>query len=165
MKSSSRISKPSGTATSTAITIVSVDLDSLGAMAGAMTGGASGGATDGMSLPTGKLELAYAVTDEVVVIGSSPAFVKRVLDTDAGTSLASDATFTDAVGRLGTDATGLTYLDIASMRVLAEGQMSGDELAKYKTDVQPFLEPFEAFAATSTVGADLDTMSSVITVK
>ena len=26
-------------------------------------------------------------------------------------------------------------------------------LAKYKTDVQPFLEPFDAFAATSTVGA------------
>ncbi len=147
------------------ITIVSVDLDSVGAMAGAMTGGAPGGATDGMSLPTGTLELAYSVTDDVVVIGSSPAFVKRVLDTEAGTSLASNPTFTDAVGRVGTDATGLTYLDIASMRALAEGQMSGEELAKYKSDVQPFLEPFEAFAATSTVGGDLDTMTSVITVK
>ena len=32
----------------------------------------------------GKLEIAYAVTDDVVVIGSGPGFVKHVLDTDDG---------------------------------------------------------------------------------
>ncbi len=88
-----------------------------------------------------------------------------MLDTDAGNSLASDAGFKSAVGRVGDEVTGLTYLDITALRTLAEGQMSGDELAKYKTDVQPFLEPFDAFAATSEVGGDLDTTTTVITVK
>jgi hypothetical protein len=143
------------------ITIVSVDLGSLGAMAG----GLAGGATDGLSLPSGKLELAFAVTDQVVVIGSSPDFVKHVLDTDAGTSIASTDSFKSAAGRVGADVTGLTYLDITSIRELAEGKMPADELAKYKKDVQPFLVPFDSFAASSTVGGDLDTITTVVTVK
>lgn len=143
------------------ITIVSVDLTSLGALAGGMTDGAS----SALPIPEGKVEIAYSVSDDVVVIGSSPEFVKHVLDTDAGNSLASDAGFKSAVGRVGDEATGLTYLDITGLRTLAEGQMSGDELAKYKTDVQPYLEPFDAFAVTSEVGSDLDTTTTVITVK
>ena len=35
-------------------------------------------------LPSGSVEIAYAVTEDVVVVGSGPAFVKRVLDSDAG---------------------------------------------------------------------------------
>lgn len=143
------------------ITIVSIDLTKLGALAGGMTDGAS----SALPIPGGTLDLAYSVSDDVVVIGSSPEFVKHVLDTDAGNSLASDPGFKSTVGRIGNEVTGLTYLDIAAMRTLAEGQMSGDELAKYKTDVQPFLEPFDAFAATSAVGGDLDTTTTVITVK
>lgn len=143
------------------ITIVSVDLSTLGAMAGGLTGGAA----SGLPLPGGTLDLAYAVTDNVVVIGSSPDFVKHVLDTDAGSSIASDESFNNAVGRVGKDVTGLTYLDITAARSLAEAQMSGDELAKYKSDVQPFLEPFDAFAASSAVGGTYDTMTTVITVK
>ena len=143
------------------ITIVSVDLGSLGAIAG----GLSGGTTDGMKLPDGSLELAFAVTDQVVVIGSSPDFVKHVLDTDAGSSLASDAGFQASVGRVGKDVTGLTFVDIASARTLVEGTMPADERAKYEKDVQPFLEPFDAFGMTTTVGGDLDTTTTVITVK
>jgi hypothetical protein len=143
------------------ITIVSVDLGSLGSM----MGGVSGGATNGLPMPGGTLELAYAVTDEVVVIGSSPAFVKHVLDTDAGSSLASTPGFDAAIGRVGKDVTGLTYLDIAAVRTIAEGSMSADKLANYTTNVKPFLEPFVAFAATSKVGGDLDTLTTVITIK
>jgi Protein of unknown function (DUF3352) len=143
------------------ITIVSIDLTKVGALAGGMTGGAA----SGLPIPGGTLDLAYSVTDDVVVIGSSPEFVKHVLDTDAGNSLASDESFKSAVGRVGNEVTGLTYLDITAMRTLAESQMTGDELAAYKTDVQPFLEPFDAFAATTTVGGELDTTTTVITVK
>ncbi len=143
------------------ITIVSIDLAKVGALAGGMTDGAS----SALPIPGGTLDLAYSVSDDVVVIGSSPEFVKHVLDTDAGDSLASDASFKSAVGRVGDEVTGLTYLDITALRTLAESQMSGDELAKYKTDVQPFLLPFDAFAATTTVGGDLDTTTTVITVK
>jgi Protein of unknown function (DUF3352). len=143
------------------ITIVSVDLGSLGSLAGGM----SGGATNGLTLPGGTLDLAYTVTDQVVVIGSSPDFVKHVLDTDSASSLASNASFDAAVGRVGKDVTGLTFIDIAAARTLAEGTMSGDDLANYTKDVKPFLEPFDAFGASTTVGSDLDTITTVITVK
>ena len=37
-----------------------------------------------VALPAGHVQIAYAVTDQVVVIGSGPGFVKHVLDTTAG---------------------------------------------------------------------------------
>ena len=43
----------------------------------------------------------YAVTDQVVVIGSGPGFVKHVLDTTAGTSLASNDDYKKLVDRAG----------------------------------------------------------------
>ncbi len=142
------------------ITIVSVDLETLSGIAG----GVSGGATDALPLE-GTFELSFSVTDEVVIIGSGPGFVKHVLDTDAGTSLASDAAYDDSVGRLGPDAIGVTFVDLESVRTMLEATLTGDELAGYTTDIKPFLEPFVAFATTSNVGGEYDTLDSVITVK
>ena len=88
-----------------------------------------------------------------------------MLDTDAGTSLATDAAYDDAVGRLGSDAIGVTFVDIESVRTLLEATLTGEELAEYTTDIKPFLEPFVALATTSTVGGAYDTLDSVITVK
>jgi len=146
------------------ITVVSIDVSKLGSLAGGLMGGTNGGVS-ATPLPAGTVDLAYAVTDKVVVLGSSTAFVKHVLDTTTATSIASNDSFKNAVGHVGTDVTGLTYLDIAAARTLAEGHMTGDQLTKYKTDVQPFLEPFDAFAASSTVGGTYDTLTTVITVK
>lgn len=143
------------------ITVVSVDMGKLGGLAG----GAGGLEGLGQTLPQGTVDLAYSVSDDVVVIGSSVDFVKHVLDTDAGSSIATDAGFKNAVGRVGNDVTGLTFLDITSIRTLVEGTMSGTDLTKYQADVQPYLEPFDAFSATTTVGGDLDSITTVITVK
>ena len=43
--------------------------------------GMAGGSAGALPLPVDKVEIAYAVTDDIVVIGSGPAFVKSVLDT------------------------------------------------------------------------------------
>jgi len=145
----------------TTITVVSVDLSKVGALAG----GLAGGAASKLPTPSGTVDIAFATTDQVVVIGSSPAFVKAVLDTNAGDSVASTSGFQGAIGHVGKDVTGLTYVDLSSVRTLAEGRLSGTEATKYKTDVEPFLAPFEAFASTTTVGNDLDTVTSAITVK
>ena len=53
-------------------------------------------------LPAGHVEIAYAVTDEVVVIGSGPGFVKHVLDTTPATSLAANDDYKKLVDRVGT---------------------------------------------------------------
>ena len=65
-------------------------------------------------LPDGHIEISYAATDGVVVIGSSPDFVKHVLDAGAGQSLADDARFTGLLGRVGATHTGVSYVDITA---------------------------------------------------
>ncbi len=143
-------------------TITIVDLGDLGKRLG------MGDLTVGAApLPTGHVEIAYAVTDDVVVIGSGPGFVKSVLDTTKGTSLASDAQYKDLADRAGAG-TGSTFVDITAIRGLLEKAMVGKDAAakaKYESDVKPFLVPFDALYASSATSGDLTTSTVIITVK
>jgi Protein of unknown function (DUF3352) len=152
-------------------TITIVDLGSaqdLVGMAGAL-GGADLPADPGsLPLPDGNVELSYAVTDGVVVIGSGPDFVKSVLDAGAGTSLADEARYSGLVSRVGAEGTGVTFVDIAAMRGIFEGLMasaSDADRAEYEGSVKPFLTPFDAFVAASSVGSEVDSQRAIITVK
>jgi len=144
-------------------TITIVDVGDLAAMAGA------GSVTlpPGVKVPTGHVEIAIAVTDEVVVIGSGPAFVKRVLDTTSATSLASSGGYKQLADRAGTG-TGATYVDIGTIRSMAEKAMSSADAAgyaRYQTDVQPFLKPFDAMIFASSISGDLNKSVFIVTVK
>ncbi len=95
-------------------------------------------------LPDGHIEISYAATDGVVVIGSSPDFVKHVLDAGAGQSLADDARFSGLLGRVGATHTGVSYVDITAARGLIEGLLSkatAKDRAEYEESVKPFLTP------------------------
>jgi uncharacterized protein DUF3352 len=119
-------------------------------------------------LPGGRIEISYAATDGVVVIGSSPDFVKHVLDAGAGQSLADDARFTGLLGRVGASHTGVSYLDITATRGLIEGLLSeatAKDRAEYEESVKPFLTPFDAFIASMVTGNDLEQQHAIITVK
>ena len=100
-----------------------------------------------MTLPTGRVELAYAVTDQVVAIGSGPSFVKHILDTTAATSIASTDRYKALVGRIG-NGTGVTFVDIAAIRGLIESAMasrrSDPPSPTYEQEIKPFLAPFDA---------------------
>ena len=108
-------------------------------------------------LPTGHIEIAYAITDNVVVLGSGPGFVKHVLDTTKDTSLASNTRYKTLADRAGAG-TGTSFVDIAAIRGLAE-KFAGDAkvdqaaLAKYESDVKPFLAPFDVLFASGTTGS------------
>lgn len=153
-------------------TITIIDLGSaedLVGMAGALGGGVvptDPGQTSG--LPEGNVELTYAATDGVVVIGSGPDFVKSVLDAGAGDSLADDARFQGLIGRVGAEHTAVTFLDVTAVRELVEGLMStmpAADVAEYEESVKPFLVPFDAFVAAGSIGEELDAQHAVITVK
>ena len=161
-------------------TITIIDLGTakdLAALAALMGGGAAGGdgifgglpLPDGTSdLPDGHIEISYAATDGVVVIGSSPDFVKHVLDAGAGQSLADDARFSSLLGRVGATHTGVSYLDIAATRGLIEGLLSeatAKDRAEYEESVKPFLTPFDAFIASMVTSNDLEQQHAIITVK
>jgi hypothetical protein len=129
--------------------------------------GAGGAQVGGMPLPLNHIELAYAVTNDVVVIGSGPDFVKHVLDTTEGTSLANDPQYKDLAGRVGVG-TGQTFVDITEIRTLIEKAAAGEDPAqrqKYETDIKPFLAPFDTMMASGTFKDDLGRSTVIITVK
>ena len=137
----------------TTISVASIDV---GALAG-----------DSLPIKLDKLEIAWAVTDDIVVIGTGPAFVQHVLDTTDATSLASNDRYEALLARVKAG-TGSAFVDIAAVRDLVEDKVkSGDAAAlkKYETDVKPFLAPFDALIASNSAGGDLTTSTVVITVK
>jgi uncharacterized protein DUF3352 len=143
-------------------TITIIDIADLGKLTGA-----AGGGVGAMPLPFDHVQLAYAVTNDVVVLGSSPDFVKHVLDTTDATSLANDARYKDLAGRVGTG-TGQTFVDITAIRSLLEKVATSGNAAerqKYETDIKPFLEPFDALMASGTFKDDLGRSTVIVTVK
>ena len=144
-------------------TITIVDLGDIRERSGMLGGVASGSLT----LPAGHIEIAYAVTDDVVVIGSGPGFVKHVLDTTKATSLGSNARYSKLIDRAGAG-TGTTFVDITAIRGLIEkaaGTADPTAIAKYEKDIKPFLVPFDAMVASGSVSGDLTRSVVYITVK
>lgn len=145
-------------------TITIVDFGDISKLSGSM--GMSLGS--GVALPSGHIELAYTVTDQVVVLGSGPAFVKHVLDTNEGNSIASNDRYKKLIDRVGSKGVGTYFVDITAIRGLIESavsKLSPDAMAKYETDYKPYLVPFDALAASGSVGGDLSRSRIIITVK
>src|SRR5262245_23635819 len=143
-------------------TITIVDLGALENLVG-MAGAVGGVPVDPSQTPAAggaHAELAYVATDQVVVVGSSADFVKHALDAGAGASLAKDARFQGLLGRVGSQQSAVTFLDIAGVRAMLEGAMaeaSAEERTHYEQDVKPFLVPFDALIGGGSVGSSVDT--------
>ncbi len=121
----------------------------------------------GVTLPTGRVEVSYAVTDQVVVLGSSPAFVEHVLDTTPATSLASNERYKALVDRVG-PGTRTAFVDIAAIRAMLEGVLTNldpSAAGVYSREVAPFLAPFDALITSGSVGNGLSSGKVIITVR
>jgi hypothetical protein len=121
-------------------------------------------------LPPGvKAEIAYTVTDDIVVIGYGEAFVASVLDAGLGPSLADGARFPDLAKRAGEENIGLSFVDVAAIRdlvePLAKDAAPSDTWAFYEREIRPYLLPFDAFVSGARVDGDLDRLTQVVTVK
>jgi hypothetical protein len=125
-------------------TITTVDLSGIGALAG------------GSAPIPSAIKISYAVTDDIVVFGSSTEFVKAVLDAPGGSNLASTDRFKAALGHVDKVNGSLAWLDIAGVRDLAEPMLSGSDKTKYETDLKPYLSAFDSFIATDAPGTDID---------
>jgi hypothetical protein len=130
-------------------------------------GGAAAGAAD---LPEGfEPEIAYTVTDEIVVIGYGEAWVKSVLDAGPGPSLADDARYRALLDRVGEENLGVAFVDITKVRELIEplvrDEIAADDWAFYQREILPYLLPFDAAASGSRQDGELDRMPQAITVK
>jgi hypothetical protein len=120
-------------------------------------------------LPAGvKAEIAYTVTNDVVVIGYGEAFVAAVLDAGPGPSLADDSRVVDLVKRVGQDNIGLAFVDVRAIRDLVEPLVKNlapaDKWAYYEKEIRPYLLPFDAFVSAARVDGDLDRLTQLVTV-
>ena len=147
----------------TTITIVDIgDIASLAAQ-----GGLSPDMLGTTPLPTGHVQLAFASTDQVVVIGADPGFVRHVLDTTAATSIASNDRYKALAGRIG-QGTGFSFADLTAIRELVESAMataSPADRAQYEQSVKPFLVPFDALVASNSVKGEVSRSTLIVTVK
>lgn len=145
-------------------TITIVDLGSVADLAGL-----AGFPSDMLGRGAGTdahIQLAYAVRDDVIAVGSGPGFVRHVLDTTAETSLASSQRYKDLVARAGEGAG--TFVDLAAARELFETALSATEpagVARYEQEVRPFLLPFDALVGSSAVQGDVVHNTVIVTVR
>ena len=141
-------------------TVTSITIENVGDLVGAATGGSLDGPED---VPD-SIVIAYAVSDEVVTIGYTADFVKAVLDTRGGESLAATDRFKGMLDRADKVHGSLSWVDVAAIRDLVEGMIPDAERGEYDADVKPYLAAFDAIIATSVPGDDLDTGTIVMRV-
>ena len=91
-------------------------------------------------------------------------FVKAVLDTKAGATLAEQETYKLTMERAGASNTGQLFIDLKALVNIAAQQLPADALARYQSDFKPYLDPFRGFAASGSAG-DPNRARFVITVK
>jgi len=135
-------------------TIVVIDLGDIGSLAGAATGGA-------VTVP-GNVQIAYAVTNDVVVLGYGTDFVKGVLDARTGDSLAKTDRFKAALNQADKENAALLWLDVAGVRSFAESQIPAADKATYQADAKPYLDAFDSVIGTYAPGETLDGSTLVI---
>lgn len=150
-------------------TITILDLGDAETLLGsALGGGDLGGLPIDPVAPDGRVELAWAITDDIVIIALGPGFVRDILDVQPGASLADDPRYRALIDSVGRENNGSAFVDLAATRAIIEGILAaagGSSLADYERNVQPYVAPFDAWVQATTVGADIDRATMQITVK
>jgi hypothetical protein len=114
----------------------------------------------------GTIQLAFTQTKDLVIAGVGDAFVKAVLDTKSGSSLADQSAYQRAINMAGASNAGLGYLDLTAVRTAVETLAAGSaDMKAYDSDVKPFLEPIQSIAWSETIGSDLSTGRIVLVLK
>jgi hypothetical protein len=106
--------------------------------------------------------LAVTAQGGLFVLGTLD-FVKEVVDTETNASLAVTDAYERAIAAAGGDGVSDVYVDITGLRLSLEQMMPDEEKSRYETEIKPFLEPFEAFAAVSAAPGTSSVSRAVIT--
>lgn len=100
----------------------------------------------------GDFEIAISQTDKVVIVGIGDGFVKSVLDTKPGDSLADQPAYQKVINLAGASNAGQAYVDLTGLRTGLEGLAAGSsKLAEYDANVKPYLEPLASLALADSI--------------
>jgi hypothetical protein len=131
----------------------------------------SDASTEMVPMSIAGLAVQYAVTGDRVVVGVGDRFVGRVLELDAGTSLAADARYADAVASLGGPSTvGTTWIDIAGIvettrPLLSELGVQMDGVEVGGEDPFTWLEPIDRLVTVGKLDGDVLVQRSVLFIR
>jgi hypothetical protein len=141
-----------------AVTVTTVTITDLGALVPA-------GSVPGLTIPaTGPISFSIAAHGKVVILTSGEAAMTAILNVAAGASLADDATFKLAGQRGLANSRTTVYVAAGTAVDLVDGFLPADELAKWKSDVKPYLDPLEAVSMTATEDATATRSRLVVSV-
>ena len=139
------------------VTITTVDLGDLSSLLGDAGLSVGGEQT--------RLELAFAARDDLVVIGVGDGVVERILDVDAGSSLATSATYGRVIEIAGAKNDLQVFIALDATLSLVEGFLPPDELALWSTEFKPYLDHLAGVAMTSVNSSSGAHMRGVLTVQ
>ncbi|HEX4898088.1 MAG TPA: DUF3352 domain-containing protein [Candidatus Limnocylindrales bacterium] len=139
------------------VTITTVDLGDLSSLLGE-SGLSVGGE------PT-RLELAFAARDDLVVISVGDGVVERILDVEAGSSLATAATYGRIIEIAGARNDVQVFIALDATLSLVSGFLPPDELATWSSELKPYLDHLSGVAMTSVNSSSGAHIRGVLTVK
>lgn len=100
----------------------------------------------------GRLVFAWTLQKGMFVLGLGDPFVRQVIDTTAGTTLAESPRYRAAIERAGSPNAGQVYVDLAGLIESSAALLPAGERARYEQEVRPFLEPLGALAGAGLAG-------------
>jgi hypothetical protein len=75
--------------------------------------------------------------------------VKSIVDVKAGSSLANEARYKDAMARVGASNASSFFVDITAIRKLVEPLIAKEGGSNYVSDIKPYVAPFDVLAGAS----------------
>ena len=120
----------------------------------------------GVTLPTdAHIVISFAAKGPALIVGGGESFVRHILETTAGSSLADAAGYKHVFTRAPVENLGQVYVGTPSLLSLAETMIPTAEQAAFKSNIEPYLAPFEAIAVTTTTDHGSVHVRFVATVK
>ena len=106
---------------------------------------------DGVEAPAGTpIEFSIAAKGRVILLGVGEPFMTGVLNVQPGASLADQAGYRTAVGRSLAGSRTSVYAAVRGAISLAEGLVPAEMLARWQSDIKPYLAPLDSVSISTT---------------
>ncbi len=141
-------------------TITTIDAGDLGSLVGKLDPSSS---TPALPI-SGHVQISYTIQNGALIVGIGPDWVKSIVDVKAGSSLADEARYKDAMNRVGAKNASSVWVDLTAIRTLVEPLIAKNGGANYATDVKPYVEPFDVLAGATRTNDGKSVATYVVTV-
>jgi hypothetical protein len=92
---------------------------------------------------------AYAVTDGMAIVASSPEEIKDLIDARSGDDITASDRFQQALGHAEVENTAIYYVDLEAVTGAVRDALPPEEQASFDADIGPNLQPLKAFIFTT----------------